>query len=91
MNAAAIDYIWKAIQESERSGESRFMDYELLAKAAAAYLVQQRLEQSGAAASEPIGDATLSRNFQHLIDGQLAELPQPEADDQLIERSRQRS
>jgi hypothetical protein len=44
MNAAAIDHIWKAIQESERSDESRFMDYELLVKAAAAYLVQQRLE-----------------------------------------------
>ncbi len=88
MNAVAIDHIWKSIQESERSGESRFMDYELLVKARATYLRQQRLKRSGTADSEPSGDATLSRNFQRLIDGQLANPPQSEADDQLIERSR---
>jgi hypothetical protein len=60
MNAAAIDYIWKAIQESERSGESRFMDYELLVKAAVTYLVQQRLEQSGAAGRESAAEVTIS-------------------------------
>jgi len=60
MNAAAIDYIWKAIQESERSGESRFMDYELLVKAAVTYLVQQRLEQSGAAGSESAAEVAIS-------------------------------
>ncbi|HTP07812.1 MAG TPA: hypothetical protein VMP08_06155, partial [Anaerolineae bacterium] len=49
-----------AIQESERSGESRFMDYELLVKAAATYSRQQRLEQSGAAGRESVAEVAIS-------------------------------
>ncbi len=60
MNTAAIEYIWKAIQESERSGESRLMDYELLVKAAAAHLMQQRLEQSSIADSESAAEVAIS-------------------------------
>ncbi len=45
MNAAAIEYIWKAILESERSDEIQFMDYEILIKAAATRLTQQQPDQ----------------------------------------------
>ncbi len=47
MNAVAIDYIWKAIRESERSDEIQFRDDELLIKAAATRLTQPP-DQSGA-------------------------------------------
>jgi len=46
MNAAAIEYIWKAILESERSDELQFMSDELLVKAEATRLMPQPPDQS---------------------------------------------
>ena len=45
MNAAAIEYIWKAIQESERSDEFQFMDDEMLIRTAATRLTPQPPDQ----------------------------------------------
>ncbi len=45
MNAVAIQYIWDAIRESERSDEIQFMDDEILIKDAATRLTQQRPDQ----------------------------------------------
>lgn len=46
MTTAAIDYIWQAIRESERSDEFPFLDDEFLIKAKAARLTQPRPDQS---------------------------------------------
>ena len=46
MNAAAIEYIWKAILESERSDELQFMDDEMLIMTAATRLTRPRPDQS---------------------------------------------
>ncbi len=56
MNAAAIEYIWQAIRESERSDEIQFMDDELLIKAEAARLAQPGRVQSGAVATDSIAE-----------------------------------
>jgi len=60
MTTVAIQYIWQAIQESERSDEIQFMADELLIKAEAARLAQPRRVQSGAVGREPIVDAAIS-------------------------------
>lgn len=54
MNAAAIEYIWKAIQESERSDELQFMAHEVPITTAAASVMQLRPDQSGAVGCDPI-------------------------------------
>ena len=59
MNAAAVDYIWKAIQESERSNKLQFMDNEMLITAAAHGSLQPWPDQSGDASSEPIAEAAI--------------------------------
>ena len=48
MSTVAIDYIWQAILESERSDDIQFIDDELRIKAEAARLAQPWLDQSGA-------------------------------------------
>ena len=40
MNTVAIDYIWQAILESERSDDIQFIDDEIHQKAEAAHLTQ---------------------------------------------------
>ncbi len=60
MSAAAIDYIWKAIQESERSDELQFVDDEMLITAAAHGSAQHWTDQSGAAGCESIAEAVIS-------------------------------
>ncbi len=57
MNPVAIQYIWQAIQESERSDELQFMDDEMLITAAAHASPQPRLDQSSAVGREPIAEA----------------------------------
>lgn len=59
MNAAAIDYIWKVILESERSDELQFMDDEMLSAAAARGSAQSQPDQSGAVSREPIAEAAI--------------------------------
>jgi len=60
MNAVAIQYIWQAIQESERSDELQFMDDEMLIMTAATRVVQLRPDQSGAVGREPIAKVAIS-------------------------------
>ena len=60
MNAAAIEYIWKAIQESERSDELQFLDHEMLIMTAATRVVQPRPDPSGAVGREPIAKVAIS-------------------------------
>jgi len=60
MTTAAIEYIWKAILESERSDELQVMDDEMLITAAAHTSPQPRLDQSGAVGREPIAEAAIS-------------------------------
>jgi len=60
MTTVAIQYIWQAIQESERSDEIQFMDNELLITTEAVRLAQLRRVQSGAAGNKSITDATIS-------------------------------
>ncbi len=60
MNAAAIDYVWKAIQESERSDELQFKDDEMLITAAAHGSAPSRPDQSSAVSRAPIAEATIS-------------------------------
>ena len=60
MNAAAIEYIWKASLESERSDEIQFMDDEFLITVAAHRSPQPRLEQSGAVGREPIAEVVIA-------------------------------
>jgi len=60
MNATAIEYIWKAILESERSDELHFMDNEVLIMTAATRVAQPRPDQSGAAGREPIAEVAIS-------------------------------
>ena len=59
MNAVTIQYVWQAIQESERSDEIQFMDDELLIKAGAARLAQARRVQSSAAGCQLIADTAI--------------------------------
>jgi hypothetical protein len=61
MNAVAIQYIWQAIQESERSDELQFMDDEFLVKAAVTRVVQPRPDESGAVGREPIAEVAISQ------------------------------
>ena len=60
MNAVAIQHIWQAIQESERSDELQFMDDEMLIMTAATRVAQPRPDQSGAAGREPIAEVAIS-------------------------------
>ena len=60
MNAAAIEYIWKAIQESERSDELQFMDDKMLIMTAATRVMQLRPDQSGAVGCEPTAEVAIS-------------------------------
>jgi hypothetical protein len=60
MTTSAIQYIWQAILESERSDEIHFMADELLIKVAAARLAQPWRAQSGAVGREPIADKAIS-------------------------------
>jgi hypothetical protein len=60
MNATAIEYIWQAIQESERSDELQFMDDEVLITTAVTRVVQPRPDQSGAVGREPIAEVAIS-------------------------------
>ena len=48
MSTVAIDYIWQAILESERSDDIQFIDEELRIKTEATRLAQSKLDQSGA-------------------------------------------
>jgi hypothetical protein len=54
MNATAIDYIWKAILESERSDEFPFMDREKLTMAVSHVTPQPQPDQSSTVSREPI-------------------------------------
>jgi hypothetical protein len=54
MSTIAIDYIWQAILESERSDDIRFMDDEFRIRTEPTRLPQPWLDQSGA-----VIDATL--------------------------------
>ena len=54
MSTVAIDYIWQAILESERSDDIQFIDDELRIKAEAARLAQPQRTQSNTAGWEPI-------------------------------------
>jgi hypothetical protein len=60
MNATAIEYIWQAILESERSDELQFLDREMLIMTAATRVVQPRPNQSGAVGREPIAEVAIS-------------------------------
>jgi hypothetical protein len=60
MNAVAIQYIWQAIQESERSDELQFMDDEMLIMTAATRVVQLRPDRSGAGGRERIAEVAIS-------------------------------
>jgi hypothetical protein len=60
MNPAAIEYIWQAILESERSDDLPFMDDEMLITTAATRVVQPRPDQSGAVGREPIAKVAIS-------------------------------
>jgi hypothetical protein len=60
MNPVAIQYIWKAILESERSDELQFMDDEMLITAAAHASPQPRLDQFSVVGREPIAEAAIS-------------------------------
>ncbi|CAG0946369.1 hypothetical protein ANRL1_02939 [Anaerolineae bacterium] len=59
MNTVAIDYIWQAILESERSDDIQFIDDELRLNAEAARMTHLLRVQSGAAGREPIAKTTL--------------------------------
>ena len=68
MNAAAIEYIWQAIQESERSDELQFMD-------ALNRLSQQRPDRSGAIGRESITAAVTEPLRTHRDSLPMATLP----------------
>jgi hypothetical protein len=76
MNATAIDYIWKAIQESEQSDELQFMNAEMLTAAAAHSASPPRPDQAGAASDEPITEATIGPQLVNGDPLQTAPLPQ---------------
>ena len=59
MNTVAIDYIWQAILESERSDDIQFMDDELRLNAEAARLPHLLRVQSGVVGREPITETTI--------------------------------
>ncbi len=59
MSTVAIDYIWQAILESERSDDIQFIDDELRIKAEATRLAQPWLDQSGAVSREPIAASAI--------------------------------
>ena len=73
MNAVAIQYIWQAIQESERSDELQFMDDEFLVKTAATRVVQLRPDQSSAVGREPITGAAITPNDSLQADSRFAD------------------
>ena len=60
MNAVAIQHIWQAIQESERSDELQFMDDEMLIMTAATRVVQPRPDRSGTVGRERIAEVAIS-------------------------------
>jgi hypothetical protein len=59
MSTVAIDYIWQAILESERSDDIQFIDDELRLKAEATRLAQPWLDRSGAVGREPIASSAI--------------------------------
>jgi hypothetical protein len=60
MTTVAIDDIWQAILDSERSDDIQFMDDELRIKREAVRLARLRRFQAGVKGGEPAGKATLS-------------------------------
>jgi hypothetical protein len=60
MSAAAIDYIWRAIQESERSDALQFRDDEMLITAAAQGSAQHRTVPPNAVGRKSIAEAAIS-------------------------------
>lgn len=75
MTAAAIDYVWQIIRESERSDEIRFMDDILLIKAETTRLRQPRSNQSSAAGNESITDVAISPKLVAIDSLQTVTLP----------------
>jgi len=60
MSTVAIDDIWQAILDSERSDDIQFMDDELRIKREAVRLARLRRTQFGVKSGEPAGKATVS-------------------------------
>ena len=64
MHAVAIQYVWQAIQESERSDEIQFMDDELLIRAKAPRMPHNLQDLFGGMGGGPgrksIADAAIS-------------------------------
>lgn len=60
MSTVAIDDIWQAILDSERSDDIQFMDDELRIKREAVRLARLRCTQFGMKSGEPAGKATVS-------------------------------
>jgi hypothetical protein len=80
MNAAAIDYIWKTIQESERSDELQFMADEVLITTAATRGVQPRPDQSSVVGRDPITEIAINPKLaagDSLQTAKVPPLPQP--------------
>jgi hypothetical protein len=59
MSTVAIDYIWQAILESERSDDIQFIDDEFRLNAEAARLTHLLRMQSGAVGREPLAKTTI--------------------------------
>ena len=57
---AAVEYIWKAIQESERSDEFPFMDDEKSIPAAAHIAPQPQPDRSSAVSRDPITEIAIN-------------------------------
>lgn len=60
MNTVAIQYIWQAILESERSDDIQLMDDEMLIAATTHGSPQSRPDQSGVVGREAIAKAAIS-------------------------------
>ncbi len=75
MTTVAIDYIWQAIRESERSDEIQFMDDEILIRAQATRLTQPRPNQSGAMGNESVANAVISPKLVDIDSLQTVTLP----------------
>jgi hypothetical protein len=60
MTTAAIEYIWKAILESERSNRLQFMNEDFLVKAAVPRLAQPQPNEFGAVAGETIANTVIN-------------------------------
>jgi hypothetical protein len=80
MNATAIECIWKAILESERSDDLQFMDDEMLIMTAAARVVHLRPDQSGAVGRDLITEVAINPKLaasDSLQTARVPPLPQP--------------